>query len=308
MAVTHRAFEGDADLRRMLTLVGQAAAERGPARNMHLGDVLWRRFMLEEPLVEPTQNVRLWEEAADFVGFAWFSPPGSLETQTRPGRDDLVPSMLDWAEERRLELEPDAKNERALDTDAYDGDGERIALLRSRGYARDGENFFILYHQPLAGEVATLTLPAGAVVRPVDPASEIAERVAIHREVWHPSRVTEPAYRRLRQAPGYRPELDLVAVAPNGTFAAYCICWYDPISRSGQFEPVGTRPAYRGQGYGKAVVLEGLRRLHALGARTAIVFTGGSSGPAKRLYASCGFREIGRTYLYRKTLGASEAS
>jgi ribosomal protein S18 acetylase RimI-like enzyme len=293
----------------MLALVGKSAAQSGPARNMHLGDVLWRRFMLEERLVEPTQNVRLWEEDGDLVGFAWFGPPGSIETQTLPERgSELVPLMLDWGEARRSELPADATNERVIDTDAYEDDAERIALLHARGFTRDDEHFYRLNFQDLDEVLAPSPLPAGATVRPVDPATEIADRVAIHREVWDPSRVTEPAYRRLRQAPGYRPDLDLVAVSPDGTLAAYCICWYDPISRSGEFEPVGTRAAYRGQGYGKAVVTEGLRRLWALGATSAIVFSGGTSEPANRLYASCGFREIGRTYLYLKTLGTNASS
>jgi GNAT superfamily N-acetyltransferase len=309
MALTDRGYRDDTDLPRMLALVGQAAAASGPARNLHLGDVLWRRYMLEESIVKPRENVRLWEEDGDLVGFAWFSPPGSIETQTLPERGgELFPLMLDWGEARRSELAPDATNERAFDTDAYEGDAERVALLRARGYSRDDEHFYLLNHQTLDGEVTRSPLPTGAVVRPVDPATEIADRVAIHREVWEPSRVTEPAYRRLRQAPGYRSDLDLVAVAPDGAFAAYCICWYDPVSRSGEFEPVGTRAAYREQGYGKAVVTEGLRRLQTLGARSAIVFSSGTTVPANRLYASCGFREIGRTYLYRKTIGTNESS
>jgi ribosomal protein S18 acetylase RimI-like enzyme len=88
-------------------------------------------------------------------------------------------------------------------------------------------------------------------------------------------------------------------VAPDGGLAAYCICWYDPISRSGEFEPVGARPTYRRQGYGRAVVIEGLRRLRALGAETAIVFSHGGETPANRLYAACGFREEARTYDFR---------
>ena len=79
----------------------------------------------------------------------------------------------------------------------------------------------------------------------------------IHREVWHPSWVTFDAYRWLRAAPGYDPRLDLVA--PDGTFGSYCVCWFDPGSRTGLFEPLGTRSASRGKGFGKAVMHEGQR-------------------------------------------------
>ena len=53
------------------------------------------------------------------------------------------------------------------------------------------------------------------------------------------------AYRRLRAVPYYDQNLDLVAVNGAGEFGAYCICWYDPGSRSGLFEPVGTAEACR---------------------------------------------------------------
>jgi ribosomal protein S18 acetylase RimI-like enzyme len=126
--------------------------------------------------------------------------------------------------------------------------------------------------------------------------------VETHREVWHPSKVTLEAYRRLRAAPGYTPELDFVAVAPDGAFASYCICWLDPTHRTGEFEPVGTRPAFRGQGIGKAVMLEGLRCLKAHGARTAIVYSAGDNPASIRLYESVGFQTITKNCYYSKRI------
>jgi ribosomal protein S18 acetylase RimI-like enzyme len=137
-------------------------------------------------------------------------------------------------------------------------------------------------------------------VRHVGGEDEWPERVATHREVWHPSRVTLEAYQRLRVTPGYTPELDLVAVTPDGTFASYCICWLDPVNRTGEFEPVGTRPAFRQQGLGKAVIAEGLRRLKAHGATDAIVYTPHYNGSAVALYESAGFRIAGSEYDYVK--------
>jgi ribosomal protein S18 acetylase RimI-like enzyme len=99
---------------------------------------------------------------------------------------------------------------------------------------------------------------------------------------------------------GYRSDLDIVAAAPDGVFASYCICWFDPESRTGQYEPVGTRPAFRGQGIGRAVVIEGLRRLRELGAHLAIVHTNDTNIAAIRLYESAGFRIVSRDYPYRK--------
>src|SRR5438477_8374105 len=106
----------------------------------------------------------------------------------------------------------------------------------------------------------------------------------------------------MRIVPGYTPELDLVALTADGTFASYCICWLDPVNKIGEFEPVGTRPAFRGKGLGKAVMLEGLRRLKAFGMQTAIVCSLGSNEASKGLYASVGFRTYNKSYAYSKPL------
>ena len=95
---------------------------------------------------------------------------------------------------------------------------------------------------------------------------------------------------------GYRPELDLVAVSDNGELASFGLCWYDEVNRVGEFEPVGTHPDYRGRGFGKALLLEGVRRLKDTGASACLVYPPGASEPACRLYESAGFKPIQRQY------------
>jgi ribosomal protein S18 acetylase RimI-like enzyme len=184
---------------------------------------------------------------------------------------------------------------------ARDDDPARIALLHRHGFTRD--DYHLLHMQRDLGQpIPDVPPPEGFVVRHVGGEEEWAARVETHREVWHPSKVTLEAYRRLRAAPGYIPELDLVAVAPNGELASYCICWLDEANRTGEFEPVGTRAAFRGRGIGKALMLEGLRRLQAHGARTAIVYSSGANPAAIRLYESVGFSILTRNYYYSKRL------
>jgi mycothiol synthase len=85
-------------------------------------------------------------------------------------------------------------------------------------------------------------------------------------------------------------------------FGAYCLCWYDPVSRTGLFEPLGTRPAHRRLGLGRGVMIEGLRRLRALGSETALVTAFSENRAATGLYESVGFRTVGREHLYGKKL------
>jgi hypothetical protein len=91
-------------------------------------------------------------------------------------------------------------------------------------------------------------LPAGFRYRTVR-AEDIPERVSIHREVCarpgRPSRVTESSFAQVRAEWPYRESLDCVIEAPDGRFAAYCLCWPDDENRVGEFEPVGVREALR---------------------------------------------------------------
>src|SRR5258706_14539858 len=71
--------------------------------------------------------------------------------------------------------------------------------------------------------------------------------------------------------PQYDPQLDLMVMAPDGTPAAGCICWVDPVNRVGLFERVGTRPQFRRQGLATALMLGGLQRLGDRGMQAALV-------------------------------------
>jgi ribosomal protein S18 acetylase RimI-like enzyme len=90
----------------------------------------------------------------------------------------------------------------------------------------------------------------------------------------------------------YRRDLDCVLEAPDGTFAAYVLCWYDDANGVGEFEPVGTHQNYRRRGFGAAVCRYALRRLQEEGGREAIVFATGrpDQRQANALYESVGFR------------------
>jgi ribosomal protein S18 acetylase RimI-like enzyme len=96
-------------------------------------------------------------------------------------------------------------------------------------------------------------------------------------------------YQQFMQAPGYSSDLDLVAIAPDGQFGAFCMCWVDAVNSVGQFEPVGTAPAFRRQGLAHVTLLEGLRRMSRVGATTAIVIVEADEQAAKQLYESVGF-------------------
>ncbi len=297
-----RAYAGEADLRRLLDALSRAQPF-GP-RVMHPGDLVWALY--QNTAFDPLRSIELWEMADGTVAGFGFFEGGDFETQC---------FVEDGAMRRAFEQEAlavAAERARAAgsaQTRTYICEGDTLLreLRAAEGFAPDvarvtrrGEPHTAMLHlrQPLEGAAAG-EAPVGFVVRAVGGEDEWTERVELHRTVWAPSRVTLEAYRRLRAAPIYRPDLDLVAVAPDGRFASYAIVWYDPDSRVGEFEPVGTHPDFRRQGAGQAVMREGLRRLRALGAIRALVMSSAHNAASIHLYESVGFRIADRGVYYQ---------
>ena len=297
MPILSRPFDPLTDPARVIEFIAAANQQQPEQGYVHVGDVLWRLY--QNSVFDPTQHFRLWEdEEGQLLGFAWHDRPDKILFQIRPdlrGTHLLEPAMLAWGEPLIDTTSP-----------AYDGhlwvsiadtDPSTIATLKALGFERN-EWFMVNMRHPLANPVESPPLPPGYTVRAVGDEAEWSQRVDLHRDVWNPSKVTLDAYQRLRQQAGYDPELDLVVVAPDGQLVAYCICWFDAVNRTGEFEPVGTRAAFRGRGLGKIVIYEGLRRLQAKGAHTAYVVTTGTNIAAQRLYESAGFATYTHEHLY----------
>ena len=120
-------------------------------------------------------------------------------------------------------------------------------------------------------------------------ASEYHARAWASWRAFHPDEPDEDFeggdwFINLQSAPLYRRDLDIVAEAPNGEIAAFSTIWYDDWTRSAVCVQVGTAPEHQRRGLGKAVIIEGLRRLQRLGGTR--VFANGFDPPANGLYAS----------------------
>ena len=238
----------------------------------HVGDVAWGLRQHEGR--EHEWKIRLWVEDGRVVAWSWLKQDGRgrLEHDVHPGYLHLLDEILD---------EPAARV-----AFAFEDDAERRAALERHGFAHPGDVMHYLVRD-LPEPPERPRLPDGFRCRTAGLA-DLAERVSIHREVWAPSRVTESSYEQVRAEWPYRESLDCVVEAPDGRFAAYCLCWPDDEHRVGEFEPVGVRPEFRRRGLGAAVCTFALCRLHEEGGRRAIVYC--ATPPACALYESVGFR------------------
>lgn len=293
MQITNRLYGLPDDLARMRRFLTDAQRECGFGPYMHVGDLVWR--MYQNTVFDPAQNILLMFEDEMLVGFAWYYPPNTVEFQVHPrlrGTGLLETPMLEWARGRWRECHADGQARAPLITNAVDDASGLQEFLRANGFQARGK-YLLLLESKFDVPLAPIQVEEGITVHGVSHADQFTARVDLHREVWYPSKVTLEAYQRLRTIPGYNPELDLVAETREGILASYCICWYDEVNRTGEFEPVGTRPAYRRRGLGQAVLREGFRRLQALGARAAIVSCYEHN---RAFYESVGFREIHRDH------------
>jgi GNAT superfamily N-acetyltransferase len=185
-------------------------------------------------------------------------------------------------------------------------------FLEREGFERQDLSY-LCYRRSLIEPAPAPVLPTGWTLRPITGEAEAEMRAALQHDAFF--RGGDTAYeeatmrqRAVMRMPQYDPQLDLMIIAPDGTPAAGCICWVDPVNHVGLFEPVGTRPQYRRQGLATALMLGGLERLRERGMQAALVI-GEHPGTEEKsteftssrfVYEAVGFQVLCRTHLYHK--------
>jgi mycothiol synthase len=234
--------------------------------------------------------------------FIWEMPDGQIAAvlnpeshghaflQVHPGlrTRDLEEEMLDVAEQYLAT--PGPNGQRRLTVWADGQDTVRRALLQQRGYVK-GDWPEHQHRRTLSEPIPDVPVAEGFIVRSLGGVDELPARAWSSWKAFHPQAPDEEYanvgwrwYLDIQRCPLYRRDLDIVAVTPNGDLASFCTVWYDDVTRSAYFEPVGTYTSYQRRGLGRAVMTEGLRRLQRMGALVA--FVGGYSPEANALYTA----------------------
>ena len=301
---TSRPYASEDDLLQMQALLMEARAESDDWRYPHLGDLLFWFFMVQIHL-DPHEHIRLWHVDDRLVGYAMLGEDPTFDCQVLPeyAWQGIEHEAMAWAEAlvaHLRELDPTRWGGPII-SGARQDDPQRMAFLEQHGFHPGGEFSEVNMLCSLEGPIPAPEPPPGWQVRAVAESGEIDERAAIQREVWQPWTVGEVSsedYAGFMRLPGYERQLDVVAVTPDGVIAAYVNGWIDPHNRIGDFGPLGARPAYRRQGLTRAVLLECLRRMQALGMKRVSVSTGVSNLPAIGLYQSVGFQIVNQYIEY----------
>jgi ribosomal protein S18 acetylase RimI-like enzyme len=258
-----------------------------------LGDLAWELGQVPEG--RPEWRMALWETAGEVTAWGWVTLPDNLSLLVDPAEPALTDEVLDWAE--KVGLAP-------VTVTVQDSEQYLVDVLTRRGYTADLGGAYFLAHSVVLSDLPPVPdLPEGFTVRPVAGAADHLRRVAVHREVWHPSAFSEQRYAALRSCWPYREDLDMVVEAPDGRFVAYCLGWYDEVNRVGQLEPVGTLAEYRRLGLSRAACLAVLRAFRQAGGEWAVVYARGDDDYPipKQVYAALGFHPHARTLRYRQS-------
>jgi ribosomal protein S18 acetylase RimI-like enzyme len=243
-------------------------------------------------VVHGEHEARAWYDGGRLAGWGWQTRGVELEWQVRPECPELFDEILDWAAPEEV-LVPE-----------YHADA--IARLERHGLRHDEQAPWMRFNHRELAEIEEPSVPDGFCIRTVREADHVS-RAAAHRSAFHPSRFRDDVYAAVRASAAYRPELDCVVAAPDGSIAAYALAWFDDENLLGELEPVGTHADYRRLGLGRAVNLFALQQLRSLGATQALVQSRGDAEypVPSRLYESVGFALWGRTLAYRSASAAA---
>jgi len=283
--VETRPYRGWDDLRAMQG-VCSAKLLASPGRTaVHPGDIAWWVGWPPKPVERLAEEFLLWEEHGEVVGFAAFLPDeGDVSVFMSPPVEhteaavDFEEQALAWASRgdapvRWIELEDETV---------------AVERWRERGYRPTDEAYLNL---TVALDNAVDTRDADDRVRPVGE-EDVEGRASItHAAFDNPEPLAEYAaeYAAFRASPAYPHGWDLLLRDADGRAAACCIAWRDPVSRAGTFEPVATHPELHRRGFGRALLLDGLRRFAAAGMTWVIVGVDVDNPGAEALYRSVGF-------------------
>lgn len=290
--ISSRTYSGEADLQSMIELL---FAVRPVERTADYPSAVDLQELFALSSVQA--NTRLWFDAANqLVGFAFVDTYQNLrfEFHQQVLNFAIELEMMAWGEACIQRAMQERGKTLTLDTCCRDTDTERLALLARHGFVQE-EIRSIQMVRALDEPISAPQLPDGFTIRHVSGEQEVEALVALHRAAFGTENMTVDKRLAMMHVPVYDPELDLLAVAPDGRLAAYCLCSISQQEnkrtgrKQGYTDPVATHPNYQRMGLAKALLLTGLHELKRRGMETAVLGTSSHNIAMQRAAESVGF-------------------
>ncbi|NHK32501.1 MAG: GNAT family N-acetyltransferase [Asgard group archaeon] len=235
---------------------------------------------------EEDDLVKIWEDTKEskpkIVAVTILNSSGANWINIHPNYRFLEKELILWIENQTKEY----NNFYVLENDQIRND-----LLLEFGYKNQG---CVEYTRtrPIDLSILDYELPKGYTIKNVNINKDFVKYREVMGSVFpHCNKMTEKLFNNYTKTSFYNPELDILAVAPDEGFAAFCTIRFDPISRIAEIEPVGTHPNHRRLGLGKAVIIEGLKRLKKYKPKAIVITGAANTVGANCLYDSLGFTD-----------------
>jgi mycothiol synthase len=316
--LTLRPYKGETDLPAIANLINACEAVDQLGGGTSIAEL---KDQFSYPSFKPERDLRLWEGSDGTliaIGKLWVPPV--QETQDAGLMFKVLPSarnrgleneILAWAETELQHLCRDQNLRGNLRVSTRETQTDRVALLERSGFTV--ERHFLRMRRSLQTPIPEPQLPEGFVVRSLSGEAELSAWVDCFNQSfidhWNHHELNLDDRRYWNSAPNYRADLDLVATAPDGTFAAICFSEIEPdhIVRTGQKEgcvcTLGTRRGFRRLGLGRAILLTALHQLKTDGMEQAYLNVDAQNpNGAKQLYESVGFSPMFASLVFCKVV------
>lgn len=245
------------------------------------------------------RTTRLWFDQEHLVAFAFVDDYNNLEFQlinglsTKRIQDEIVIWGVECMREKNL---LDGSNF-ALDAVITIGENWKKDLLERSGFFTNGLRS-LRYRFSFKNPFKIFSLPDGFQLRPVSGEGEVDRLVALHRAAFGTQSMTVEQRLAIMRVPEYLPDLDTLAIAPNGDLAAFCIGGLD--GEVGYTDPIGTHPKYQKLGLGKAIVTHVMSALKKKGISTIELGTSSDNIAMQKLAQSVGYILVSESYWYSR--------
>jgi mycothiol synthase len=208
-----------------------------------------------------------------------------------PEAQAVEADLFTWADKRFRERDEERGRPLPYGVEFHNDDTERRSIAEAHGFVLDDDGGYAVLQHALVDLPTAPAPPSGFALRPLRGEPEAAAYAEVHRAAFESDSMTAEWRARALRMPQYRPELDLVIEAPDGSLAGFCVGWLGPMRRVAQIEPVGIHPRFHRLDLSRVLLLEMLRRFKGLGAGLALVETNLGRTAARRDYESVGFQQ-----------------
>lgn len=302
-----RPYAGEADLQALVDFVAARPVER-VTDYPSIADI---REMMGVP--EIREQTMLWSDGAGrLAGFAILRDQNlAFEVAPWAAGDEVGASIMAWAGGCVLRSGGKSGEGLALHISCRDHYTAQLALLERLGFTREPD-YAVHLTRPLNGPIVAPQAPQGFQIRHVAGEHEAEALVALHRAAFGTEQMTVEYWLSMMRVPEYDPQLDLIAIAPDGAFASYATLIINEEENrltgrcEGYVGSVGTHPSFRRRGLAKAIILAGLARLQARGVEFACSDTGSWNVAMQQTFLSIGFQVDATTSYWIKDLAAGQ--